>query len=105
MKLYTLDNVLIKESSVLPTNFTGVVEYYDGTKEWRLNGKFHRLDGPAYETPYGHKEWWVKSKLHRIDGPAVEYPNGTIYWIVEGKGVTELECKLLHDIMKLKGLL
>lgn len=27
------------------------------------NGKRHRLDGPAFESPYGVNEWWV-SDLH-----------------------------------------
>ena len=26
---------------------------------WRLNGKCHRLDGPANEFKNGHREWWV----------------------------------------------
>ena len=33
--------------------------YYDGTKEWHLNGKLHREDGPASERSNGAKHWWL----------------------------------------------
>ena len=35
--------------------------YSDGYKEWYLNGKLHREDGPAVEWVNGYKEW-------RLDG-------------------------------------
>ena len=45
-----------------------------GSKEWWLNGKRHREDGPAVEYCInGSKEWWLNGKRHREDGPAVEY--------------------------------
>jgi hypothetical protein len=52
-----------------------------GTKRW-LNekGKYHRLDGPAYEGSSGYKSWWVNGRLHRLDGPAVERPDGYKEW-------------------------
>ena len=56
-----------------------------GKKEWRLNGKLHRLDGPAIEHPNGSKEWYQNDKLHRLDGPAFEHPNGTKSWYQNGK--------------------
>ena len=37
----------------------------DGSKYWRLNGLYHREDGPA-----------------------IEYPNGSKYWCLNGKEVT-----------------
>ena len=67
------------------------VEYSDGTKAWYLNGKHHRTDGPAVEYSDGTKQWYLKGKLHRIDGPAVEYPDGTKYWYVDGKYYTREE--------------
>ena len=33
--------------------------YENGTKEWYLNGKLHREDGPAIEYPSGNKLWWL----------------------------------------------
>ena len=41
-----------------------------------LNGKFHRIGGPAViryynDGPVCYKEYYLNGKLHRIDGPAV----------------------------------
>ncbi len=34
----------------------------NGDKEWFLNGKRHRDDGPAVEYSNGDKEWWINGK-------------------------------------------
>ena len=73
---------IIKEINASFNKFTGIIEYSDGSKQWLLKGKIHRLDGPAVELANRDKEWWV-----------------------DGEQVTELEHKLLCNIMKLKGLL
>ena len=57
----------------------------NGDKEWFLNGKLHREDGPAVEWADGTKAWWLNGKLHREDGPAVEYANGSKFWYLNGK--------------------
>jgi hypothetical protein len=62
-----------------------VIEYtvrvYDkGTREWYLNGKLHREDGPAIEYANGTREWFLNDKLHREDGPAIECVDGSRYW-------------------------
>jgi len=31
----------------------------DGSKSWRLNGKPHRTDGPAWEGADGTKKWFL----------------------------------------------
>jgi hypothetical protein len=36
----------------VPNNFTGIVEYLYGTKEWWVKGKLHREDGPAIVKSY-----------------------------------------------------
>ena len=36
-----------------------------------LNGKLHRIDGPALEYSNGTKMWYYEGKQHRINGPAV----------------------------------
>jgi len=36
-------------SDEVPPNYTGAVEYYHGLREYYLNGKLHRTDGPAVE--------------------------------------------------------
>jgi hypothetical protein len=50
---------LIIESDKMPVNFTGIVEYSDGDKEWYLNGERHREDGPACEDRDGSKYWYL----------------------------------------------
>ena len=56
-----------------------------GTKEWCLNDKFHREDGPAVERADGTKFWYLNGELHREDGPAVEYSNGDKHWYLNDK--------------------
>jgi hypothetical protein len=63
--------------------------YADGSKEWWLNGKRHREDGPAVEHADGYKSWWLKGKRHREDGPAVEYADGDKEWWLNGNPMTE----------------
>ena len=68
------------------------VKVHDGrTKEWYLNGKRHREDGPAYECASGHKYWYLNGKRHREDGPAIEYANGDKAWFLNGVRYTEEE--------------
>jgi len=56
-----------------------LIEYANGNKEWYLNGKLHREDGPA-SIINGNKKWYLNGKLHREDGPAIEYANGDKSW-------------------------
>jgi hypothetical protein len=72
--------IKIKSSSEIPSNYTGIVEYNDGSKEWYLNDELHRVDGPAVEKANGIKIWYLNGKYHRVNGPAIEYPNGTKSW-------------------------
>jgi len=57
----------------------------NGTITYKLNGKYHRENGPAVEYPNGDKSWYINGKLHREDGPAVEWSNGTKYWYLNDK--------------------
>ena len=63
----------------------------NGLKEWCLNGKHHREDGPAIEKANGNKQWYLNGKLHREDGPAIECSNGDIMWWLNGECLTEEE--------------
>ena len=47
-----------------------LLDEYDN-KEWYVNGKLHRSDGPAVESNNGDKWWYKEGYLHREDGPAV----------------------------------
>jgi len=67
--------------------------YASGNKSWYKNGKYHRIDGPAYEFANGDKYWYLNGKCHRIDGPAVEFADGSKYWFLNGIECTEAEFK------------
>ena len=67
--------------------------FNDGYKNWYLNGKLHREDGPAIEYTNGDKHWYLNGKLHREDGPAVEYSDGYKEWYLNGTEYTEAEWK------------
>jgi len=69
----------------------------DGTKEWWLNGQFHRTDGPAIEGADGTKGWYLNDQLHRTDGPAIEGANGTKQWWLNGQ-----QCTLNQYMKELK---
>ena len=65
------------------------VEYSNGTKEWYglMSQTLHRDNNlPAVEYPNGDKEYWVNGKRHRINGPAVIIGNKQ-YWFVNGEFV------------------
>ena len=72
-------------------NFTGGIEYPDGTCKWYLNGELHRVDGPARVWPSGTKEWYLNGKLHRVDGPAKERPDGSKAWWLNNVWIFTLE--------------
>ena len=57
-KLYTLDNKFI-DKNIFPNNFTGFIKYSDGTKQWYLNGKLHRVGGHAIENADGTPISWI----------------------------------------------
>jgi hypothetical protein len=54
----------------------------DGTKEWYLNGQYHRTDGPAIEFADGAKWWYLNGRRHRTDGPATEEADGSKEWFL-----------------------
>ncbi len=43
----------------IPNNYTGIIEYGHGIKEWFRNRRLHREDGPAVIQNDGYKEWWL----------------------------------------------
>ena len=62
-----------------------VAVYDDGTKQWYLNGKQHREDGPAIEYANGNKFWYINDELHREDGPSIDCAGGGKHWYINGK--------------------
>ena len=75
------------------------LEYADGYKAWFLNGKYHREDGPAIEYADGTTKWCLNGKYHRVDGPAIEYINGNKYWFLNGEEVTEQQVMNTHSVI------
>lgn len=63
----------------------------NGSKEWYLNDKRHREDGPAVEYVNGDKFWYLNGNLHREDGPACEYVNGDKFWFLFGVQYTNTQ--------------
>ena len=62
---------------------------------WRVNGEYHRLDGPASIRYHANGQvqyeyWRVNGECHRLDGPAIVWyhDNGQVeceYWRVNGE--------------------
>ena len=69
------------------------IEFTNGYKAWYLNDKRHREDGPAMEYANGDKFWCLNDRLHREDGPAIEWASGDKYWYLNGEYLTEAEHK------------
>ena len=93
-------------SGYLHREYGPAVEYKNGNKCWYINGKRHRVGGPAIEWNYdGYKAWYINGKLHREYGPAVEYKNGDKCWYINGKEYSEQEYKKKMRLKKLKYIL
>ena len=78
----------------IPDDFTGTCKIID----WKAtvlckNGYIHSEDGPAIIHDNGTKEWRVEGKYHRLDGPAIEFLDSTDdnTWFVDGNEHTEQE--------------
>ena len=98
------------------------IEYYDKEKtkkhfeSWKLNGKYHREDGPAFieyrnDGSIWSKHYCINGKFHREDGPAfIEYnSNGNIaserYYINGIESSKEEYLKLISLQNRIKVLL
>ena len=69
----------LKTWEIRPQDYTGIVEYANGTKEWFKNGKSHREDGSAMVLKSGNKEWWLDGKPIWIsDLPKLDLTNKII---------------------------
>jgi hypothetical protein len=74
----------------------GLIIDENGHKEWYLNDKIHREDGPAVEYANGDKYWWLNDQRHRVDGPALEWTDGTKMWYLNNKLVYSKYNNFLH---------
>jgi hypothetical protein len=67
----------------------------DGTQEWYRRGLRHRVDGPAVVRPDGMVEWFFDGRPHRVTGPAVLFPDGTLRWFHNGSDFSDVMAQLL----------
>ena len=86
-----METIKVESSRQIPRRFTGIAEYANGSKEWYLDGKYHRVDGPAIEYADGTKQWILNGKLHRVDGPTIERADGTKVWWLNNLWIFTLE--------------
>jgi hypothetical protein len=68
-------------------NSSGSKFYYKDKSMFTL----HREDGPAFECWDGSKEWRINGRLHREDGPAIEWAYGDKSWALNGERLSEQE--------------
>lgn len=52
---------------------------------WYQNGRLHRTDGPAIMWGSGDEEWWMEGLRHRCNGPAIHYQNKFDKWYQKGQ--------------------
>ena len=64
------------------------------------NGKLHRTDGPALETPSGYKVWCINGLVHREDGPAVVYSDGQVCYYLNHRKYSKEDYE--QEVVKLK---
>lgn len=73
------------------------IEYWNGDKEWWVDGKLHRIEGPACKYCDGYKAYYTNGLRNRIDGPAREWSDGRKEWYVEDKWIANLVRELLYN--------
>ena len=56
-----MKTIKVESYGEIPRRFTGIAEYANGSKEWYLDGKYHRVDGPAIEYANGSKHWYLNN--------------------------------------------
>ena len=80
------------------------ITFSDGSYIWFVDGRHHRLDGPAlylrsqdiYNCTKGGyfggiEAWYKDGELHRLDGPALIHHDGSTTYSIEGERLTKLE--------------
>jgi hypothetical protein len=85
--------------AVIANDFTGIILYPNNDKIWYVEGKEHRIDGPAIMDANGDRYWYQNGRHHRLDGPAIECANGfRSFWIED----IEFEEKTYWEHIKTK---
>lgn len=60
------------------------LRFWNGDEMWLEDGKYHRIDGPAYKGDSIGEGWFVNGLPHRDDGPAIIERDGSTQWWVNG---------------------
>ena len=79
---------------VVPFEYTGIVEWFDGDVQYYKKGKLHRENKPAVRSKDGSEFYYKEGKYHRTDGPAYKRLVGssfTLGWFIEGNQYSEEE--------------
>ena len=63
----------------------------------------HNPYGAAVICKSGYKAYWIEGKLHRLDGPAIILPNGEGYYYINGKYLTKEEFEVHPERLKFLG--
>ena len=61
MIIYYKDDVFHRDGG-LPA-----IKWFNGSKEWWVEGKRHRVRGPAVIYDYGYEEWWSNNIRYKIN--------------------------------------
>lgn len=64
------------------------VNEYGTIRYFNKDNYLHREFGPAVISS-NYQSWFLNGKRHRLDGPARIYPSGVIYWYIFGEKYTE----------------
>ena len=103
-----MKTIKVENYGEIPNGFTGIVKWANGTKSWWLNGKYHRVDGPAIERADGRKQWFLNNLWIFTLEPIGEYliiedglPS-TMEWL--GKPVSTLKVLTAEGIQFIPNL-
>ena len=58
-----MNTIKVKNYESESENYTGIIEWECGDKNWYKNGDLHREDGPAYVGINGYKVWYLEGKF------------------------------------------
>ena len=63
----------------------------------------HNPYGPAYICYNEYKEYWIEGKLHRLDGPAVIYEDGREEYLINHENLTKEQFEVHPERLKFLG--
>lgn len=53
-----------RKLTYLPSIGAFVIKFPGGDTRWYVNGKYHRIGGPAVDWENGPKQWWINGKSY-----------------------------------------